>query len=67
MTKLGMLQVIKKQKITLTDGLHVTAWGYAHSLKPELSLDSDMVLEINVDKLQQRKANNTVHDTGGAR
>jgi hypothetical protein len=53
MTKLGMLQVIKKKKITLTDDLHVTAWGYADSLKLELMKKYYANVSFNFQYLEQ--------------
>lgn len=39
------------------------AW-YNIILDSELGLDPDMVLQLNIDKLQARQKKNTVHDTG---
>lgn len=52
---------IKKEK--LKDELGDIFW-YLVVLCWELKIDPDLVLELNIDKLEARKNNNTLHDTG---
>ncbi len=59
-------ELTEEKKEEIIDEKGDLAW-YSVILDSELNIEPDLILRFNINKLQERKKNNTVHDDGGTR